>query len=157
MAALGRIELMRVRRLTSGDESLWAEAVASVNAEENRDGRLASEREIAQGLADPRCYLFIAMQNTDPVGLLSAYRFPDVAAGGELVYLYDIEVLAEHRRRGLGAELIGSLKECCKREKVRLIWAGTDTGNTAARRTFEATGAELEGESYAEYEWDLEE
>lgn len=59
---------MRARRLTSGDESLWAEAVASVIAEENRDGRLASEREIAQGLADPRCYLFIAMQNTDPVG-----------------------------------------------------------------------------------------
>ena len=148
---------MRARRLTSGDESLWSKAVASVIAGENCDGRLASEREIARCLTDPRCYLFIAMQDTDPVGLLSAYRFPDVVAGGELVYLYEIEILAGYRRRGLGAELIGSLMECCEKEKVKLIWAGTDIGNVAARRTFEATGARLEGESYAEYEWNLEE
>jgi RimJ/RimL family protein N-acetyltransferase len=38
---------------------------------------------------------------------------------------------------------------------VKLIWAGTHAENRAARRTFERTGAELVGDAYAEYEWNL--
>lgn len=147
---------MRIHRLTSGEEDLWSKAVAVIVAEENREGPLASQREVAQALADLRCYLFVAEEDADPVGLLSAYRFPDVVTGGELVYLYDIEVRVDHRRKGVGATLIRSLAECCQRDRVRRIWAGTDVTNMAARRTFEATGAELEGESYAEYEWELQ-
>jgi ribosomal protein S18 acetylase RimI-like enzyme len=63
---------------------------------------VASERGISHGLADPRCYLFVAMETSDHVGLLSAYRFPNVVAGGGLVYLCDIEVRVEHRRKGIG-------------------------------------------------------
>ena len=89
--------------------------------------------------------------------MLCAYRFPDLTRGGEIVYLYDIEVVAEHRRRGFGVALIRSLVASCEMENVKLIWAGTDSRNAAARRAFEVTGAELEGDSYVEYEWDLEE
>lgn len=126
-----------------------------VLADGDRDGGLASERDIARGLADSRCYLFVAEEDSGPVGLLSAYRFPDVVAGGQLVYLYDIEVRAGSRRKGVGATLIRSLIECCQQDHVRRIWAGTDIKNAAARCTFEATGAEIEGASYAEYEWVL--
>jgi len=146
---------MKVRRLTSGEESLWSKAVSAVVAEENRKGPLASQREIVQVLGDSRCHLIVAEEDGEPVGLLSAYRFPDVVAGGELVYLYDIEVRVDHRRNGVGTTLIRSLIECCQKDRVRHIWAGTDVTNIAARRTFEATGAELEGESYAEFEWKL--
>jgi predicted acetyltransferase len=148
---------MSVRRLTAGDEHLWRIAVEAVLAEASRDGRLVSAPEVARALADSRCYLLVATQGSNPVGLLCAYRFPDVTSGGEIVYLYDIEVVAHQRRRGFGAELLRSLVNCCEAEKVKLIWAGTDTDNAAARRAFEVTGAELEGGSYAEYEWDLEE
>lgn len=61
------------------------------------------------------------------------------------MYLYDVEVLAAHRRQGLGAALLASLVACCEKDGVKRIWAGTDLGNVAARRAFEATGAELEG------------
>ena len=44
----------------------------------------------------------------------------------------------------------------CRADGVRCIWAGTKIDNVPARRTFEATGAELEGEAYAEYEWELD-
>jgi ribosomal protein S18 acetylase RimI-like enzyme len=147
---------MRVRRLTSGDESLWCQAVAEVVAEENREGPLAPEREIALALGDLRCYLLVAEVDANPVGVLSAYRFPDVMTGGELVYLYDIETRIDYRRKGVGATLICSLIECCQKDRVRRIWAGTDVTNMAARHTFEATGAELEGDSYVEYEWKLQ-
>lgn len=146
---------MKVRRLTSGEQSLWSKAVSVVVAEEDRKGPLASHREIVQALGDSRCYLIVAEADGEPVGLLSAYRFPDVVTGGELVYLYDIEVRVDHRHKGVGTTLIHSLIECCQKDQVRLIWAGTDVTNMAARRTFEATNAKLEGESYAEFEWKL--
>jgi len=148
---------MSARRLKAGDEHLWQLAVETVLGEEGRDGRLVSIPDIARALADSRCYLLVATVGSSPVGLLCAYRFPDVTSGGEIVHLYDIEVLVEQRRRGFGAQLLRSLVKCCEADKVKLIWAGTDTDNSAARRAFEVTGGELEGSSYAEYEWDLEE
>jgi ribosomal protein S18 acetylase RimI-like enzyme len=150
---------IEVRRARGGDEAIWLEAVASLVPLEDREGRIASTHDIRSALADARCYLYLAFDAGAParktVGLLSGYRFPDVEAGGELVYLYDIEVAAEHRRKGAGRRLVSALVADCEADGVRLIWAGTERDNLAARRTFEATDAELEGERYVEYEWDL--
>lgn len=140
-----------------GDEALWSRAVERILAPEDRDGRLASIAELAETLADSRCYLYAALDDDEPAGLLSAYRFPDAAGGGQLVYLYDIEVLADHRRHGAGSALVNALVDACEAERVRLIWAGTANDNTAAQRTFEATDGERTAETYVEYEWDLEE
>lgn len=147
---------MKIRRAGPGDEALWAAAVAALVAADDRDGRLVSPPELADALQDSRCYLFVAAQGDRPLGLLSAYRFPDVEAGGDLVYLYDLEVDGAHRRAGIGGALVRALVEQCERDRVRRIWAGTDRGNVSARRTFESTGAELEGDGYVEYEWDLD-
>jgi len=148
---------MEIRRARTGAEAVWAEAVALLVSEDDRGGRLASPEELAATLADERCYLFLALVADEAVGLLSAFRFPDPAAGGELVYLYDLEVEESHRRRGIGSGLVEALVEACEDDDVGLVWAGTDRDNVGARRTFESTGAELEGDRYVEYEWDLDE
>jgi len=145
-----------IRRAIEGDEALWLSAVAAIISADERDGRIASRTDLAAALADSRCYLFRALSGESPVGLLSAYAFPDVEAGGKIAYLYDIEVDASHRRAGTGAALTTALLECCEAEGIRLVWAGTDAKNLSARRTFESTDAELEGDRYVEYEWDLE-
>ena len=124
---------------------------------DDREGNLVSLQESADALSDPRCYVLVGTVEGAHIGLLTAYKFPDLEAGGQLVYLYDIEVLASHRRNGLGALLLTALVVLCEAEGVKLIWAGTEATNTPARLAFEATEAELEGESYVEYEWDLEE
>ncbi|MCC2672622.1 MAG: family N-acetyltransferase [Armatimonadetes bacterium] len=147
--------MQTIHRLQPGEERLWSRAVATVLADEGAETALASEAELSAALADARCYLFVAESGAEPVGLLSAYRFPDVVSGGTLVYLYDIEVQLEHRGQGVGKALIRALMEYCRQDDVKLVWAGTDVANTAARRAFAGTGATLEGESYAEYEWEL--
>ncbi|GAB5452932.1 MAG: hypothetical protein Hals2KO_32600 [Halioglobus sp.] len=96
------------------------------------------------------------MAGETPLGLLSGYRLPDVECGGSLVYLYDIEVSADHRRKGIGKSLIQHLVTLCDQDEIDVIWAGTEASNSAARQTFESTGARLEGDSYVEYEWQLE-
>ena len=144
-----------IRRARVGDERLWLSAIASVLSEPDRDGRVASAGDVASAIRDPRCLLFPALSGGIPVGLLSAYSLPDVAAGGRLAYLYDIEVRESHQRSGVGRALVEALVASCRADGVKVIWAGTDAENRAARRTFESTGAELGGDSYVEYEWGL--
>lgn len=146
---------MNIHRVKSGSEALWRKAVHTLVAEEDRCGKLASISDLIHAFSDSRCYFFLASLDSNPVGLLSAYRFPDVEAGGYLVYLYDIEVDKAHRRQGTGAALVRALVEQCRADGVQRIWAGTSLDNVAARRTFETTGAALEGETYAEYEWEI--
>lgn len=147
---------IKARRLGPGEAPLWRSAVAKLVPEQDRSGELVSIEEAQACLADERCYLIVAMAGETPLGLLSGYRLPDVECGGSLVYLYDIEVSADHRCQGIGKSLIQSLVALCDADEVDVIWAGTETANTAARRTFETTGARLEGDSYVEYEWHLE-
>ena len=144
-----------VRRARVGDEHLWLSAIASILSEPDRDVRIATAVDVASALRDARCLLFVALSEQTPVGLLSAYISPDVAAGGRLAYLYDIEVRESYQRAGVGRALVEALVASCRAGGVKTIWAGTDAENQAARRTFERTGAELEGDSYVEYEWVL--
>ena len=145
-----------VRRLGSGDGALWRSAVELLVPDEDRDGELISEDEAEASLEDDRCYLLVAERDGQPVGLLSAFRFPDIECGGLLVYLYDIEVAESERRQGIGKAIVNELVDLCDSDDVDLIWAGTEADNHAARATFEATGGELDSDSYTEYEWELE-
>ncbi len=146
---------MKIKRVSSKDASRWQEAVSSLVPRAYRGNRLASRDEIGLAANDSRCYIYIALAGDAPAGLLSAYRFPDVEAGGQIVYLYNIEIDPDHRRRGVGTRLINELKKDCLSDGVRLIWAGTERKNVAARKTFETTGGVPAGDSYVEYEWDL--
>ena len=148
---------MNVGRLVPGEGEMWRNAVSKLVPGEDRSNELLSSAEAEAALADTRCYLLVTEIGGELVGLLSAYRLPDVECGGSLVYLYDIEVSADYRRQGIGKLMIQRLIALCEEDDVDLIWAGTEVSNEAARRAFESTGAKLEGSSYAEYEWDLEE
>lgn len=145
---------MEIRRLESGDENIWFKALSILLADTDEGTVKASLEDIAAAISDDRCYLLVALHDDEPVGLLSAYRFPDVRTGGSLAYLYDIEVMDEKRGRGIGKGLVNALIACCKRDGVRLVWAGTDMANKAARQTFVTTGGKVEGDAYVENEWD---
>ncbi len=149
-------EEAQVRRLRGGDGRVWRDAVAALLSDAVDPNELISPGDVEAALDDDRCYLIVAGSNASPVGLLSAYRFPDLAEGGCLVYLYDIEVEQGHRQRGVGTGMLETLMACCAADDVHTIWAGTDRENEAARRLFRKTGAELAGSSYVEYEWKLQ-
>lgn len=146
---------MDIRRLAPGEEEIWRRAVELLIPVQERYGDLVSIEDLSQALTDSRCYLYVAQLGPEPLGILSAYRFSNVTAGGELVYLYDIVVGQKHRRGGIGRGLVDHLVRQCRIDRVRLVWAGTHVENSPARRLFERSGASLESEAYAEYEWKI--
>jgi ribosomal protein S18 acetylase RimI-like enzyme len=148
---------MDVRRLDIADVGVLRAAVLELIQEESGWEEPASVDHLERALGDPSSYFFVGWDGGRVVGYLSAYRFPAVDHDGFLVYLYDITVHPEHRRRGVGTQLIDALKRQCDEDDVTEIWLGTAVSNVGAQRTFESTGAERSSEEFVEYLYDLDE
>jgi ribosomal protein S18 acetylase RimI-like enzyme len=143
--------MTEIRRLGAGDEAEAIEAIHVLKPAAERAGHDASPGHMRALLAREENYLYVASVDAAPVGFLLAYRVPRVDRDQDMVYLYEIDVVAEHRRRGVGSLLVRALKEECRGRNVMKMWVGTETGNVAARALYESTGATCEGEAYAEY------
>ncbi len=142
---------METRRLQGSDYALLASAVQSLIPEEERDGGIASDSHLMRALEDTACYFIVCVIDSIPAGYLNAFRFPAIDSDSFQVYLYDIIVAEEHRRKGIGSRMIEELKTHCKEDGVDHIWVGTSLENEAAQKTFEATGARKVSETYIEY------
>ena len=142
---------MQIRRLDRSDGQLLKDAVSALLSHGHPADTSAEEDHLVRALADPTCYFLLGVDGEQMLGYLSAFQFPNVQRNDFLVYLYDIVVHPEHRRCGIGRRLVEALKQCCKVDNVATIWVGTSLQNRAARRMFEATGAERISETYAEY------
>lgn len=69
-------------------------------------------------------------------------------------YIPTLEVLAEHRRRGIAAELLRRLEESAALAGAGLIWLHVDVENEAAIRLYRGAGYEQKGRHehyYARY------
>ncbi len=142
---------VEIRRLKAGDEAEAIRAIHVLKPSRERDGRDATPKHMRALLEADLNYLIVASADTSPIGFLLAYGFPRVDRDKNMIYLYEIDVLPEYRRRGIGSGMTQLLKDECQNDQIMKIWVGTDAGNSPARKLFESTGAICDGESYAEY------
>ncbi|HEX9988194.1 MAG TPA: GNAT family N-acetyltransferase [Chloroflexia bacterium] len=148
---------MEIRRLQGSDYALLASAIQALIPEEERDGGVASAAHLKRALENTACYFIVCLLDSNPVGYLSAFGFPAIDNDCSQVYLYDIVVDEQHRRKGIGSRMIEELKGQCKQDGADHIWVGTSLDNEPAQKTFEGTGAERERETYIEYIYSLDE
>lgn len=102
----------------------------------------------ADRLADRDTLIYIAMEDTEPVGQLR-YQI----SGDEALISYSVD--AENRGRGIGTELLRAAAEQLHRERpeVKLLRGEVKYGNKASRRAFEKNGyAASEHEEFVEFE-----
>ena len=145
---------MEIRRLRADDEAAAVAAIHKLKPAEERAGHDASPDHMRQLLRRDENYLYIASVDAQPVGFLLAYRVPRVDRDQDMIYLYEIAVLPEQRRHGIGSRMIQALKQECRSSNVMEMWVGTEADNVAARALYESTGAKCQGETYAEYTYE---
>jgi [ribosomal protein S18]-alanine N-acetyltransferase len=66
-------------------------------------------------------------------------------AVGAVAYIQTLEVVAERRGQGVGAELLRRLEESASAAKASMMWLHVDAENTAAIRVYQAHGFVLHG------------
>ncbi|MDH3730416.1 MAG: GNAT family N-acetyltransferase [Acidimicrobiia bacterium] len=122
---------MNVRRVGPGDEELWVATVA-------RLGEKPAE-ESALFLADPSTVAVSATDEGEPVGWAWGHRLrrPD---GRWMLLLYELDVLPEWQRRGIGKALVDEMKQIAIDTGCTAMWLVTEHDNAPALATYRSSG-----------------
>ncbi|MDP8929889.1 MAG: GNAT family N-acetyltransferase [Actinomycetota bacterium] len=85
-------------------------------------------------------HLLVAFEQDRPVAFISGVETTHPDKGTEM-FLYELSVHPEHRRRGIGKALVDSLADLARSRGCYGMWVGTEPDNAAALATYRAAGA----------------
>ncbi len=134
---------MQIRRLVEGEEEAACQLIGQVKfaIDEVTDVSL-DPADMGALLADDRAYLLAAYVDDKPVGLVYGYRFPRLDGPRPMVFLYEVGVLAQYRRRGIGRALVEELKRFARESDCRKMFVPTQASNEAAMALYRSAGGE---------------
>lgn len=93
----------------------------------------------------PRATLFVAELDGAVVGFVTGNTLYDSARAADCVFLNDLYVAPEARRRGAGRALVAALAAEARRRGAGCLWWGVDLPDVEASRFYDALGAGDEG------------
>lgn len=119
------------------------------------DDEKPSAEHLRMLLNDDRTYILAAVLDDAIIGYALAYRFPSLYSSDYLAYLYDIEVLENHRRKGAGRLLVETLLKYLEADGVDELWLGTATDNVEGQALFASTGGMRSGETFNDFTYEV--
>jgi aminoglycoside 3-N-acetyltransferase I len=97
--------------------------VTAFDEEQEYTGAIPSEVYLRELLSNDKFIALVALQHGAVIGGLTAYVLQKFEQKRSEVYIYDLAVAEEHRRRGGATELIGRLKFLAKARGAYVIYA----------------------------------
>jgi len=92
-------------------------------------------------LANPLNYLLVAVEGERALGYLFAYELQRPDREQSMMFLYDITVLDEYRKKGVGTALVEQLKALCSNKYIMKMFVPTSRSNIPAVSLYQKTGA----------------
>ena len=89
-------------------------------------------------------HVVVALENGMLVGGLTAYELKKYKIEDTEMFLYEIGVEENHRRKGIGKGLIEFLKNICLKKEISEIFVATEMDNEPAKTLYKATGGNFE-------------
>jgi aminoglycoside 3-N-acetyltransferase I len=141
---------IEIRQLTVGDDELFAGMLdcfsAAFDDPENYDRARPSASYVARLLAREGFVALVAVDGAQVVGAIAAYELPKFEQERSEFYLYDLAVLASHRRRGIARALIERLRAIAAERGgwVVFVQADTEADDQPAIALYESMGTREE-------------
>jgi len=110
---------------------------------------------IREFLADQNNILIVAKAAQRIVGLIVAHRLARLDSQRAQVLLYEIDVLPDFQRTGIGAAMIERLKELAQQVSACEVWVVTNKSNAAAMRLYRSTGGTAKQDDDVVFEYKL--
>ncbi len=129
---------VRIRQLGVDDDALAVEVVRLVKASGNPP---LDRSEMRRWLSDSSHILIAATVDGSPVGFALGYMLARVDTARPMLFFYEIEVSASHRRHGIGRGMVEAMKAVARERNVLKMWVQTSPDNEAARALYRSAGA----------------
>lgn len=115
-------------------------AINQVKVKSEEDNPYANREAINQFLNNTNNFFLAALDNENVIGYAIAYSQNRLDTLSNMMCLYEIGVLKDYRRKGVGKSLINELKQLCKKESFMKMWVPTNISNKPACALYERTG-----------------
>jgi aminoglycoside 3-N-acetyltransferase I len=99
-----------------------------------------SEEYLQALLSKQHFIALVALDGNTVVGGLAAYELQKFEQERKELYIYDLAVSAEHRRKGIATNLIQEFQRVAKERGAYVIFVQADPGDTPAIRLYESLG-----------------
>ena len=130
---------MRIRRLGAGDEGVV--------------------RELAEGqpqtglLEDERTFFLVAFEDELPIGFVLAHELPRRHRAASHLFVYEIDVREDRRRRGVATALMAELSRLARERGIEDGFVLTNASNAPAMAFYASLDSERPHED--DVMWDL--
>jgi aminoglycoside 3-N-acetyltransferase I len=137
---------LSIRRLTTGDIKSGRELlVVFGEAFDEADTYLGAQPNDAylERLLASDCFIALAAHDGDKiVGGVVAYELQKLEQERSEIYIYDLAVAVEHRRRGVATELVSHLRDIAKTRGAYVIFVQADYTDPPAIALYNKLGTE---------------
>lgn len=103
-------------------------------------GAVPSDAYLTALLMEDEFIVIVAVEDREIVGGLAAYELKKFEQERSEIYVYDLAVLASHRRKGIATALIHELKSVARRCGAWVIFIQADKGDIPAIKLYESLG-----------------
>jgi aminoglycoside 3-N-acetyltransferase I len=107
---------------------------------ETYQGAVPGDEYLQSLLAAPHLIVMAALRDEEVVGGLAAYTLQKFERDRREIYIYDLAVAAQHRRKGVARRLILELKGVARARGAYVIYVQADRGDDAAIALYESLG-----------------
>ena len=107
---------------------------------ETYQGAVPPDDYLRELLATPYFIVVVARRGDGVIGGLAAYELRKFERDRREIYIYDLAVAKEHRRKGVATALIGELKRIARERRAYVIFVQADRGDAPAIALYEAIG-----------------
>jgi aminoglycoside 3-N-acetyltransferase I len=126
------------RRLYTSDKTLAVDIV-KMFASEN-----VSEEYMGSFLSNALNYLIIGEIDGEPAGFLLAHALQRLKQESHKMFIYEVDVAEQYRRKGVGTALIKHILKIVKEEKMMNAFVFTSYANEPAMALYKSTGGRIE-------------
>ncbi|MDQ3562669.1 MAG: AAC(3)-I family aminoglycoside N-acetyltransferase [Pseudomonadota bacterium] len=127
---------LSIRQLTPDDvalmEALLATFGEAFNEVDTYSGNRPNAVYLQRLLGSDYFIALAALKSGKVVGGVAAYELKKFEQQRSEIYIYDLAVLATHRREGIATALIGELKKIAARRAAYVIFVQADIGDEPA-------------------------
>ena len=136
-----------VRRLVAGDEATL-QAISGRFKERDLDADSA-----AALLTRDDVVVLAVLDGGAPLGFALAYLLPRIDRPQAMMFVYELDVDEEHRRRGHGRALLEHLKLLCVEQGLMKMYISTAEDNEVAHTLLAAAEVERSGHRHLWFGW----